>query len=189
MAKKLNDKHEKFCLEYVIDFNATRAYLRAYPDSTEEAARRSAADLLTKPDIQERISKLKEKTFHKISVTREKVIQEIANVAFAHIGLVCVFDEEGALTLKTAEEMGESIRALHSVSQDEIHDNKGNLIKTKTRFTMHDKLKALELLSKHLGILDGNDNDRKNSEAIQRRLSENLDRIEKKLSKRGSRSR
>lgn len=36
--------------------NGTEAYLTAYPESSKEAARRSASDLLTKPDILEEIN-------------------------------------------------------------------------------------------------------------------------------------
>lgn len=36
--------------------NGTKAYMEAYPDSSEEAARRSASDLLTKPDILDEIN-------------------------------------------------------------------------------------------------------------------------------------
>jgi len=186
--KKLSDKHEKFCLAYVLNFNATEAYSKIYGTPAADS-RKHGARLMAKDGVKTRIAQLTKKTNEKMNITREKVVQEIANIAFSHIGLVCVFDASGALTLKTAEEMGENIRALQSVSQDETHDSKGNIIKTKTRFAMHDKLKALELLSKHLGLLDGNDQTGKNTEAINKRLSENLDRIEEKLSQRGNRSR
>lgn len=56
----MNRKHEQFINEYLLCWNATQAYLKVYPKSSYEAARRSASDLLTNPDIdkeiQERIS-------------------------------------------------------------------------------------------------------------------------------------
>lgn len=56
MAKpKLTDKQELFCLEYLIDLNATQAAIRAgYSARTAQAI---GAENLTKPLISERIAK------------------------------------------------------------------------------------------------------------------------------------
>ncbi len=51
----------KFCEGIVRGDNATGAYRAAYPRSTAAAARRSASDLLTKPDIQKEIQRLRDK--------------------------------------------------------------------------------------------------------------------------------
>ena len=47
----MTPKQRVFADEYIKTRNATRAYMMAYPNSSEGAARRSASDLLTKPDI------------------------------------------------------------------------------------------------------------------------------------------
>jgi phage terminase small subunit len=48
----LTDKQRAFVDEYLVNgFNATQAYLKAYPDSSEEAARSSASALLTNPNV------------------------------------------------------------------------------------------------------------------------------------------
>jgi phage terminase small subunit len=60
----LNDKHQKFVDEYMLDMNATQAYLRAGYNCTEEAARVSASKLLTNANIVAEIA------------TRQKVMQE-----------------------------------------------------------------------------------------------------------------
>jgi phage terminase small subunit len=57
----LTGPQRKFCEGVVSGLNATRAYCAAYPESSEEAARRSASDLLTKPDIRGEIAELREK--------------------------------------------------------------------------------------------------------------------------------
>lgn len=51
-----NAKHERFCIEYVVDHNGTQAAIRA--GYSERSARSQASDLLTKPDIKERIAEL-----------------------------------------------------------------------------------------------------------------------------------
>ncbi|MBF0252546.1 MAG: terminase small subunit [Candidatus Omnitrophica bacterium] len=51
-----NKKHEVFCRELVKNkFNATKAYRETYPDSGLAAARTSASELLTNPNIKGRV--------------------------------------------------------------------------------------------------------------------------------------
>jgi len=49
----MNEKHIAFIEKYLQCFNATRAYLEVYPNSTYDSARKSSSELLAKPDIQE----------------------------------------------------------------------------------------------------------------------------------------
>lgn len=182
-AKKgLSDKHEQFCLEYVKDLNATQAYARTYPDASPETADANGPKLLGNARIKERISELKAKRAKKTEITAERVLQEIATTAFAHIGLVADIGTDGSVTLKEQKKMGKNIRALHSLQQDEIYNKDGELVKIKNKFTMHDKLRALELLSKHLGLLDGDaGSGGTNKRAAKSRLGEALTRLAKRI--------
>jgi phosphoserine phosphatase len=57
----LNEKQKSFCNEYVIDYNATRAAIKA--GYSEKSARSMASTLLTKQNIKEYIAELtKEKS-------------------------------------------------------------------------------------------------------------------------------
>lgn len=51
----LSPKHRNFCEEYLKTWNATEAYLAAYPKSSRDAARRNASRLMTNDDIREEI--------------------------------------------------------------------------------------------------------------------------------------
>ena len=58
----MTEKQKRFCDEYLIDCNATRAYMAAYPSVTqEESARRCGSRLLTKVDIKNYIEEQMEK--------------------------------------------------------------------------------------------------------------------------------
>ena len=48
-------KHKAFIEEYLQCFNATKAYMKVYPDSSYSSARASASELLTKDNIKEEI--------------------------------------------------------------------------------------------------------------------------------------
>lgn len=57
----LTDKQQRFVDEYMIDMNATAAYLRAGYNCTEEAARRAASRLLTNVDVMSEIGQRQDK--------------------------------------------------------------------------------------------------------------------------------
>lgn len=75
----LTDKQMKFVDEYMIDMNATQAYLRAGYRCTEEAARVSASKLLTNPNIVGEIATRQEKLQEKTELTAEWVLNELAD--------------------------------------------------------------------------------------------------------------
>ena len=57
----LSGPRQKFCEGIVSGLNATQAYLAAYPNSSEEGARRSASVLLTKLDVSAEIERMRKK--------------------------------------------------------------------------------------------------------------------------------
>lgn len=75
----LTDKQLKFVDEYMVDMNATQAYLRAGYRCTEEAARVSASKLLTNPNIVAEIATRQEKIQEKTELTVEWVLNELAD--------------------------------------------------------------------------------------------------------------
>ncbi len=82
---KLSDKMELFCQEYIIDFNATQAAIRAkYKEST---AKQIGSENLSKPDIKKRISELINDFLGTEKDTlRMRVIKELSDIAFGEYG-------------------------------------------------------------------------------------------------------
>ena len=56
MPKLENEKHERFCNEYIKDLHLQKAYLRAYPDSKPESAHSNASRLMGNDRISDRIA-------------------------------------------------------------------------------------------------------------------------------------
>ncbi|MNS89785.1 Terminase small subunit [compost metagenome] len=73
----LTDKQKRFADEYLIDMNASAAYLRAGYKCSEAAARSSASDLLTNPNIQEYIAEKQKKIEEKTELTVEWILEEM----------------------------------------------------------------------------------------------------------------
>ena len=82
MAKKLTDKQKMFVKEYLIDKNATRAYIRAgYSVKDERTAEAAASRLLSNVIIKEEINKGLEELAGKLDITAENVLRRIDNLA------------------------------------------------------------------------------------------------------------
>lgn len=154
--KKLTLKQEAFVQEYLKNgHNGTAAYKKAYPDSSDRASETGAHRLLRNAEIQKRIQNYKKRAQKRTEITQDRVIMELARVAFADIGLIAAWDESGNMTLKKSEDLtAEQTAAIQSIQAND-HFYQGEKIGTRITYRMHDKLKALELLCKHLGILDG----------------------------------
>ena len=74
MAELEKRKHERFAEEYIIDYNATAAALRAgYKESN---ARAQGSALLTKPDILARVRELQQEQAQRLAISADMVLLE-----------------------------------------------------------------------------------------------------------------
>jgi phage terminase small subunit len=109
---KISPKHDRFCREYVIDNNATQAYIRAGYSSS--GAGQSAKHLLNNPKIAARVKILEDEIVKKLSekheVTKEKILLERARIAFFKADEL--YDENGSI--KSPKDWGEDIGAIVS---------------------------------------------------------------------------
>ena len=77
-----NQRHEKFAREYVIDHNASQAAIRA-GFTNGPGIGVTASRLLKDPKIADRIAYLDEKHLKAADITAERVLEELARIAFA----------------------------------------------------------------------------------------------------------
>ena len=80
---KLSPKEERFCYEYVLHLNATKAAVLA--GYKENSARVTGCRLLTKANIQERIKYLKDNLAETAGISALRVIKEHEKIAFSSI--------------------------------------------------------------------------------------------------------
>ena len=78
MAKLKDEQWEIFCQEYVVDFNGTRAAIKA--GYTKKSARVQANRLLTNDNIQRRIKELTKKKVERIEYTQDDVMRDLLEV-------------------------------------------------------------------------------------------------------------
>ena len=137
----MTKKQKRFIEEYLIDLNATQAAIRA--GYSPDTARSIGSENLTKPDIQARIAKAMAERSRRTGVNADRVVMELAKIAFVNAS--DVIDAETA-TLKP-DAVPEDTAAIQSVKVKTFGEDG-----LEREIKMADKLKALELLGKHLGM-------------------------------------
>ena len=176
----LTPKQQRFCDEYIIDLNATQAAIRA--GYSEKTAYRTGADNLRKPQIEEYIAKRQKELSRSTEITQERVIKELALIAFsntadyAHVVEKKMQVEAGGALVDVLDEDGKPVmyRTVEPVLTEELTEEQKRALAVikKGREGLEvkscDKVKALELLGKHLGIftdkIEANVNDTTRSE-------------------------
>lgn len=150
-SKKLAPRIERFVREYLADFNATRAAIAAGYSS--KTASSQAYDLLRKPEVQRAIANHQAKAGEKYEAKKDRTIRELARVAFADPRDVMSWGPEGVKIFPSSVIPEDAARSVCEVSSDETVDADGNRrVKLKVKF--FDKLKALELLGRHLALFN-----------------------------------
>jgi phage terminase small subunit len=149
---KLTDKQEKFCVEYLTDLNATQAAVRSGYSPNLESAATEGGRLLGKVEIQERLTQLRAEIIASESVTPQSVIHELKRIGFSDIRRHVVYSADG-VTLRSSEQLSNDDAAAVQMVSQTVTKEGGSI-----SFKLHDKIKALELCGKHLGMFDTNVN-------------------------------
>lgn len=137
----LTKKQKLFIDEYLIDLNATQAAIRA--GYSPDTAQQIGSENLSKPVIRARLDKAIAERSKRTGVNADRVIMELAKIAFVNAEDVIDMD---TATVK-AGVLPEDTAAIQSVKLKTFGEDG-----LEREIKMADKLKALELLGKHLGM-------------------------------------
>ncbi len=141
---RLTDKQKRFVAEYLVDLNATQAAKRAgYKDPN------IGRQLITKNNVSAAIQKAMSNRETRTEITQDKVLEELARVAFAN----------GTDFARVVSKNG--FQAVELVNTEDVPVEKRSAIagikegKYGIEVSSYDKVRALELLGRHLGLFDG----------------------------------
>lgn len=138
-------RERAFTEEYPIDLNATKAAERA--GYSVRTARSTASRLLTKENIQEALQESFRLRSARTEITQDMVLKELATIAFADMAVYAKWGPSG-MTFIASDTLPEAAtRAVAEVSES-LTESGRNI-----KFKLFDKIRALELLAKHLGML------------------------------------
>jgi phage terminase small subunit len=139
VRERLTDKQQAFCREYLVDWNATQAAMRAgYSQRTAYAI---GAENLRKPQIRARIKELAESS----QISPEEIIARLADQARGAWSDFIVADDDGKPTLDI--EAMKQAGLLHLITSFTV-SHQGAVT-----YRFPDPQKALELLGKAQGVL------------------------------------
>lgn len=164
VADKLTPKQQQFAREYLVDFNATQAAIRAgYSPKTAQVI---GAENIKKPMVAAEIQRLGQKTAQKLEITRESIMQELAAIGFARASDFVRVETEPTTRLGVHPLTGEIIslpsycQTVRITNTDELPEDKAAALAGIKQGTngievkLHDKVRALELLGKAVGVFD-----------------------------------
>ena len=139
----MTEKQRIFADEYLIDLNATRAYRVAYPSvKKDDVAAAAAVRLLRNVKVADYIEKRMQERQERTEITQDRVLEELAAIAFAKATDYAEVKNGAVLIRDTAELSEEQVRAIAGIKEGKFG----------IELKLNDKEKALELLGRHLGM-------------------------------------
>lgn len=141
---KMTERQKRFIAEYLIDLNATQAAIRA--GYSVKTAGSIGDENLKKPEINSAIAKEMAKRSKRTGVNQDRVVLELAKIAFVNASDVIDADTATVKDDATADDTA----AIQSIKVKVFPTKDGEGVEREIK--LGDKLKALELLGKHLGM-------------------------------------
>jgi len=159
---KLSPMRQRFVNEYLKDLNATQAAIRA--GYSEKTAYSQGQRLLKKVEVKAAVDAAIARRDKRLEVDQDKVIRELVKIGLADIKDYLSYRSEKKLVF--VDDDGEPIidyqPIIELVPSDDVD---GTLVQEVSlsqkgvfSFKLADKMKALELLGRHLGMFTDNVN-------------------------------
>ncbi len=140
---KLTKKQKTFVEEYLIDLNATQAAIRA--GYSVDTAAVIGCENLMKPNIQQEIAKAMAERSKRTGVNQDRVVLELARLAF--VKMTDIVDDKGKIKDTATED---DLSCIEGIKYKHSDTDSGYSVECEVK--IGSKLKALELLGKHLGM-------------------------------------
>lgn len=155
----LKPRQEDFAHEYLIDLNARQAAIRA--GYSEKSAHVIGHENLNKPNIAAHIQKLRAKRAKRYEITAENVLKEYAKIAFSNMDDYIDTQSHDLPVIDMKGLSRDELAVVSEITVDTRYEFEGKggdreCVGTidKVKFKLHDKQKALEALSKNLGLFE-----------------------------------
>ena len=151
MDKKLTPKQKRFIEEYLVDLNASQAAIRA--GYSKKTAYSIGQQNLKKLEIQNAITAAREMLSQRTEITQDWVLKTLAAIATVPLTELCEWNASG-IALKDSKDMpAEAIASIKKITERMGADGNSSL-----SVEQYDKMRALELIGRHLGMFSDNVN-------------------------------
>ena len=144
MAKRqLSEQRQRFVDEYLIDLNGTQAAIRA--GYSVKTAQEQASRLLSNVMVQQAIAKRMAERSKRTGINQDRVVLELAKIAF--VKMTDIVDDHGRIKGTATDD---DLACIESIKYKESDNEFGGSVEREVKVAS--KLKALEMLGKHLGM-------------------------------------
>ncbi len=156
--KKLTPMRQRFVAEYLKDLNATQAAIRAgYSEKTSHV---QGPRLLGEPDVKAAVEAAIARRNKRLEISQDRIVRELAKVGLADIKDYLSY--RTALTQVGVDDDGEPVidyaPVIELVPSEDVDGTVIQEVSLSAKgvfsFKLQDKMKALELLARHLGMLN-----------------------------------
>jgi phage terminase small subunit len=144
----LSERQQQFVTEYLVDFNAARAAIRAGYRPT--SARATGSRNLRRPAVRAAIAAAQAPRLAALELSAEEVLRELARVARANLLDYMRIDDKGMPDVDLAGLTRDRAAAIRDIEVESFGEGKRE--RRRIRFKMHDKLAALDRLARHYGL-------------------------------------
>lgn len=155
----LSPMHERFAHEYVIDLNATQAYIRAGYKARGQTASSAAELLLRNVEIQLLVSALQRDRLQSMELSQERVLRELARLAFSDIRKA--YNDDGSMKLphELDDDTAAAVSGIETLTTSTGGGGEEAALSLITKkMKLYDKGTALTLAMRHHGLLKDNVN-------------------------------
>ena len=157
----ITPKQAKFCVEFLACSNASEAYRRAYNTKNMQNSTiwETACRLLQNHNVSTRLAELRQQALEAANITEQRVVEELAKLAFANKEDFYREDENGNQILDLRAATRDQMAAVSEI----VTGKDGRPVKIK----LADKKGALDSLGKYMGLfVDRVAHEGKDGEAI-----------------------
>lgn len=165
ISPQLTEKQKLFCLYYIKTYNATMSAIKA--GYSKDSAHVQGHDNLRNPKIVQEIKRLKGRALNELFIDAMDVLEAYAKIAFADISECVEFGHTEQFVYREGEKiigpdgeyLTEQISYVNVKNHDEIDGSLISEVKQNREgisIKLHDKMKALEILTKYFDLLPDN---------------------------------
>lgn len=150
--RRLTGLQRLFVDEYLVDMNATQAYIRA--GGSPSSAKQCGHSMLRKPLVSAAIDAAIDERLRDTRVSAQRVVLELAKLAFANMADYMRVGRDGDPVTDFSNIDRDQAAALSEITVDDFIEGRGEDARAvrRVKFKLHDKRGALVDLGRHLGL-------------------------------------
>lgn len=144
----LTDFQTRFVAEYLVDLCGADAARRA--GSKAKEPKKIADGLFANPKVAKAVADAMAARAQRVELNADMIVAELKKIAFANVSKYIYVNAKGQAEVNLSKMTVEDAAVINEIRVEDI--DSGRRTGRRTIFKLHDKIAALQLLGKHLGM-------------------------------------